>query len=49
MVEEDLVVVVVVVVELLVELLELLKNEVAYDDIVYDDTPLVVQLGPNDG
>ena len=32
-----------------VELLELLRNDNAYDDILYDDAPFVVQFGPNDG
>jgi hypothetical protein len=36
-------------VEAPVKLVELFRNEIAYDDILYDDTPLVVQVGPNDG
>jgi hypothetical protein len=37
-------------VEAVVELLvELARKDIAYEDMLYDDAPLVVQFGPNDG
>ena len=35
--------------EVVVELLEPFNNRIANDDMLYDDTPLLVELGPKDG